>query len=171
MERQIALDRLTFITGGQTGIDRAVLDFCLDHRIGCGGWCPEGRSAEDGPIDLRYPVKVLPGASYEVRTMANVKWGDATVIIYQKEMTGGTLLSYEYVSRIGKPHLLLDMGNLTAAQAAGELTQFILKEHLFILNFSGPRQSEWEQGYTKCISMLHRFYRDQKDTLANKYIL
>lgn len=158
MERKITLDKLTFITGGQTGIDRAVLDFCLGHHIRCGGWCPEGRMAEDGPIDLKYPLKELPGASYEDRTLANVREGDVTVIIFQREMTGGTLKSHEFAVRLEKPFLLLDMDDLSTERAGGRLIEFILGEHPSILNFSGPRQSEWDQGYKRCISLLNKVY-------------
>ena len=34
------------ISGGQTGADRAALDFALDHGIPHGGWCPMGRLAD-----------------------------------------------------------------------------------------------------------------------------
>jgi hypothetical protein len=39
------------VSGGQTGADRAALDFSIEHGISHGGWCPRGRKAEDGPID------------------------------------------------------------------------------------------------------------------------
>jgi hypothetical protein len=35
-------------SGGQTGVDRAALDIPRDKGISCGGWCPQGRKAEDG---------------------------------------------------------------------------------------------------------------------------
>ena len=41
------------VSGGQTGTDRAALDFAIEHGIPHGGWCPKGRRAEDGPIDAR----------------------------------------------------------------------------------------------------------------------
>jgi Circularly permutated YpsA SLOG family len=43
--------RFTIVSGGQTGADRAALDRALAHGVECGGWCPKGRKAEDGPID------------------------------------------------------------------------------------------------------------------------
>jgi hypothetical protein len=154
MGREIALDQLTFITGGQTGIDRAVLDFCLDHQMRCGGWCPEGRLAEDGPIDRKYPVKELPGASYEDRTMANVAESDATVILYHGKMCGGTLKSFEFAIRLGKPHLLLNFEVMRPKEAAIRFREFIDRLEPSILNFSGPRQSEWNRAYELCIVFL-----------------
>lgn len=44
------------VSGGQTGADRAALDWAIEHNIPHGGWCPKGRRAEDGPIDARYQL-------------------------------------------------------------------------------------------------------------------
>jgi len=41
------------VSGGQSGADRAALDWALSHNLPCGGWCPKGRKAEDGPINIR----------------------------------------------------------------------------------------------------------------------
>ena len=38
------------ISGGQTGVDRAALDVALELGLPCGGWCPKGRRAEEGPV-------------------------------------------------------------------------------------------------------------------------
>ena len=54
-------------------MDRALLDFCLDHLLERGGWCPAERKAEDGTIGQQYPLKELPGSSYKERTAANVR--------------------------------------------------------------------------------------------------
>jgi hypothetical protein len=45
------------MSGGQTGADRAALDFAIEHGIPHGGWCPAGRKAEDGTTDPRYQLK------------------------------------------------------------------------------------------------------------------
>jgi hypothetical protein len=42
------------ISGGQTGADRAALDFAIKHKIPHGGWVPKGRLAEDGPLPKKY---------------------------------------------------------------------------------------------------------------------
>jgi hypothetical protein len=44
------------ISGGQTGADRAALDFALANRIAIEGYCPQGRRADDGPLDMKYPL-------------------------------------------------------------------------------------------------------------------
>jgi hypothetical protein len=68
------------VSGGQTGADRAALDWALAHGVPCGGWCPKGRKAEDGPIDLKYSLKETPSESYIQRTEWNVRDSDATIL-------------------------------------------------------------------------------------------
>lgn len=164
MEREDHLDRIKLVTGGQTGVDRAMLDFCLDHGIRCGGWCPENRLAEDGTIDLRYPVRELPKATYRKRTAANVKESDATVIIYHREMDGGTLKSFEFAQKEKKLFLLLDMSILDPGQAASRLLRFIERYRPGTLNFSGPRKSEWQEGYKTCYTILQQLFGKPKKT-------
>jgi hypothetical protein len=45
---------IKIVSGGQTGADRAAPDWALTDGVECGGWCPKGRKAEDGPIDPKY---------------------------------------------------------------------------------------------------------------------
>jgi Circularly permutated YpsA SLOG family len=40
--------QMKIVSGGQTGVDRAALDFAIRHGYEHGGWCPHGRRAEDG---------------------------------------------------------------------------------------------------------------------------
>lgn len=164
MEGESHLDHLKLISGGQTGIDRAALDFCLEHGLPCGGWCPAGRRAEDGTIPLRYPLKESPEPSYKERTAANVHASDATVIIYSKEMEGGTLKSFEFARKGGKPFLLLDMSVLDVKKAADKFRRFLNRFQPGILNFSGPRLSDWEEGYSLCYSILESAFGDKVKT-------
>jgi hypothetical protein len=38
------------VSGGQTGADRAALDWAIKRGVPHGGWCPKGRRAEDGQV-------------------------------------------------------------------------------------------------------------------------
>jgi hypothetical protein len=42
------------VSGGQTGADRAALDFAIEWNIPHGGWVPKGRQAEDGKVPEKY---------------------------------------------------------------------------------------------------------------------
>jgi Circularly permutated YpsA SLOG family len=86
------------ISGGQTGADRSTLDWALSHKLPCGGWCPKGRKAEDGPIDSKYPLRESPSASYLQRTEWNVRDSDASSLA--SELTGGSS-SLKSISSLG----------------------------------------------------------------------
>ena len=62
---------LKIISGGQTGVDRAALDVALELGINCGGWCPQGRRAEDGRIPEHYPVEETPWSAGHITSPSN----------------------------------------------------------------------------------------------------
>jgi len=45
------------ISGGQTGADRAALDFALKFFKPHGGWIPKGRLTEEGPLPEKYQLQ------------------------------------------------------------------------------------------------------------------
>lgn len=132
---------MKIISGGQTGADRAALDVALELGLECGGWCPRGRRAEDGPIDLRYPLRETDSADYAVRTERNVIDGDATVLITRGPATGGSALTARLARRHARPLLEIDLGELDVASGAERLRAFIAERRVSVLNVAGPRES------------------------------
>lgn len=123
-------------------MDRGALDAALKASFPCGGWCPEGRKAEDGPIHPRYPMTVLPGAGYRQRTRQNVVDSDGTLVIHFGTLSGGTRETVRFCERFGKPALVVD-GNATDPNAIAEQTAGFLCEHsISVLNVAGPRESQ-----------------------------
>jgi len=70
-ERVVAIPMI--ISGGQTGADRAALDWAIAHNVPHGGWCPRGRLAEDGPMPAIYLLKETATARYPERTERNTR--------------------------------------------------------------------------------------------------
>lgn len=64
---------IRIVSGGQTGADRAALDWAIANNVPHGGWCPKGRKAEDGAIPAHYALKETPSASYLQRTEWNMR--------------------------------------------------------------------------------------------------
>jgi hypothetical protein len=139
------------ISGGQTGVDRAALDFAIAHGIPHGGWCPRGRLAEDGTVPLRYQLRETPNAEYGQRTEWNVRDADATVIFsIAATLGGGSLQTSEFARRHQKPclHLPRERDGDTAVR---KLHDFLLEHEVRILNVAGSRQSEEPEvaGFTR----------------------
>ena len=66
------------ISGGQTGADRAGLDFAIHVGLEHGGYVPKGRKAEDGKIAERYNLVELSTSSYPARSRRNIEESDGT---------------------------------------------------------------------------------------------
>ena len=135
------MTQFRIVSGGQTGVDRATLDAALQFNIDCGGWCPEGRKAEDGKIPSHYPVVVLPDADYLIRTRQNVIDSDGTLIIYFDTLSGGTEKTLQFCLDQNKPHLLINATNLSIEQAGIQIQEFVSNNTINILNIAGPRTS------------------------------
>ena len=130
------------VSGGQTGVDRAALDWALARGVPCGGWCPLGRWAEDGPIDVRYPLRETPGADPAQRTEWNIRDSDGTLIVtLARRMSGGTLLTAGLARRLARPLLHLAKADSPAAEQAESLRQFIGQHEIRVLNVAGPREA------------------------------
>ena len=148
---------LKIISGAQTGVDRGALDAALNCNIPCGGWCPEGREAEDGMIPDIYPVKELEGGGYRQRTRKNVQDSDGTVIIYFTELSGGTELTKRFCENEKKPCLLIDGDEISAEVAAEKIDTFFSDLNGEILNFAGPRSSSVAYAYDYTLDVLIHF--------------
>jgi Circularly permutated YpsA SLOG family len=127
------------VSGGQTGVDRAALDVALGMGLNCGGWCPKGRRAEDGPIPNRYPLVETSSATYSQRTKRNVRDSDATLILSCGPPRGGTLLTQRTADERNKPCLLVD---LDAPAAVDTIRAWLSEQPIRILNVAGPRESQ-----------------------------
>src|ERR1700676_4993210 len=96
----------TIISGGQTGADRAGLDFAIHAGLEHGGYVPRGRKAEDGRIDERYNLVELSTITYPARTRRNIEESDGTVIFsLERLLSGGTKLTWEHANKLCKPVL------------------------------------------------------------------
>ena len=129
---------LRIVSGGQTGADRAALDWAIANGLQHGGWCPEGRLAEDGRIPDRYGLRELPGAGYRARTKANVRDSDGTLIIsLAPNLTGGSWQTAVFAKSLGKPCLHIH----PMPEWQTTLQRWIASNAIAVLNVAGPRAS------------------------------
>jgi hypothetical protein len=155
---------MKLLSGGQSGVDRAVLDVALARGIDYAGWCPQGGWAEDFPeppgVLAKYPqLQETPLADPAQRTEWNVRDADACLIIVDAgglEASRGTALARDlahnyrkpvFVADLAAPDILGDMAlwlRVQLARRGGDLT----------LAIGGPRESEAPGIYARAVGFI-----------------
>ena len=126
------------VSGGQTGVDRAALDVALKLGVPCGGWCPRGRRAEDGPLKEIYPLQETPSSDYTQRTRWNVRDSDGTVVLYKSSLSGGSALTVALAKEHNKPCLVIDLCEDSSPEI---LLDWLKLQQIRTLNVAGTRES------------------------------
>jgi len=143
---------MKLLSGGQSGVDRAVLDAAIARDIAYGGWCPKGGWAEDFPAPsgllAKYPeLKETPCADPAQRTEWNVRDAHACMIVVDAgglTASKGTALAEQFAHRYRKPLLVVDLGDPEAAARAALWLRVQLRRLNadLTLAIGGPRESE-----------------------------
>ncbi len=144
------------VSGGQTGVDRAALDWACNHRIPHGGWCPQGRRASDGTLSLKYQLRETESGGYRQRTKLNVQDSDATLILNAGELDGGTLQTQQFAERMGNPHVVVQLDQCAPDESAGRITEWLIAGKFSTLNVAGPREEKRPGIYELTRSVLDR---------------
>ncbi|MDR1818575.1 MAG: putative molybdenum carrier protein [Puniceicoccales bacterium] len=146
----------TIISGGQTGADRAGLDFALEHGIRIKGYCPLGRLAFDGPLHRRYKLIETATAEYPERTRLNATIADATVIFDAVEpLSRGTGTALVAIRRHRKPHVILKNFPDVAADTEA-LCEFLRLQCPRSLNVAGNSEQRTPGIYAHVRAVLER---------------
>ena len=142
------------ISGGQSGVDRAALDASIKFKIPHGGWCPKGRSAEDGMIDACYQLNETDSVDYNVRTKFNIRDSDGTLIIISSmpiNVIDGTILTINEVIEKNKPYLIIDLSKKNVLR---QIINWLEEAKIKTLNVAGPRESQCPGIYKKSLKLL-----------------
>jgi hypothetical protein len=150
---------IVILSGGQTGVDRGALDAALELGVRCGGWCPQGRLAEDGVIDRRYPVTELLTAGYAERTCANVRDSDGTLVVLIGEPDEGTQLTMDAAGRLGRPLVVVDLSTSGPHADLARIRSWITANGIRRLNVAGPRESNAPGSYARTKSLVTALLR------------
>lgn len=136
------------ISGGQTGADRAAFDFALENGFEIGGFIPKNRLAEDGRISEKYINLIeTETENYAERTELNVKIADATLILSNGKLKGGSRLTKQFANKYKKPFLLIDFTALSMEKAVKKMQKWLDSLNCKNLNIAGSRASEDEAIY------------------------
>jgi Circularly permutated YpsA SLOG family len=157
---------MKLLSGGQTGVDRAVLDVAIECGLDYGGWCPKGGWAEDltQPPGLlaKYPkLRETPIADPAQRTRWNARDSDACMIVGDARIIAaskGTVLGQKMAHWHRKPVFVADLNHLDAADRASRWLS-AQREAFgddFKLAIGGPRESEAPGIYSRTAAFLRK---------------
>ncbi len=155
---------MKLLSGGQSGVDRAVLDVALQRGIDYGGWCPKGGWAEDFPAPpgllAKYPkLTETPLADPSQRTEWNVRDADACMIIVDAgglALSKGSALARDLAHRHRKPILIVELGEPEIFEHAAFWLRVQHKRHGagLTLAIGGPRESEAPGIYARAATFI-----------------
>jgi hypothetical protein len=134
------------VCGGETGADRAAVDFALSHHVAYGGWVPSGGWAEDyceppGLLAIYPEFVATQSTDPAVRTTLNVRDSTATVVFSPPIATSsGVTQTLTMANVLKRPITVIDP---SSAEAGALLETFLSRLSLdATLNVAGPRESD-----------------------------
>ncbi len=130
---------MRIISGGQTGADRAALDFSIKSNIPYGGWVPRGRKTEDGRLPGKYKLQEMPTSDYSKRTEKNIIDADGTLIVSHGRLTGGSALTQFLSEKQNKPFIHVDLNGMSIDEACAAIRVWLKNNQIETLNVAGPR--------------------------------
>jgi hypothetical protein len=144
------------ISGGQTGADRAALDFAIETNIPHGGWIPKGRRTEEGPLADKYQLRERPDRSYAKRTEQNILDSDGTLIISHGMLSrfSGSVLTRRLAKKHHRPWIHVDMNEISIQEAADKIREWLKENDIKVLNVAGPRASKNTRIYKTSLKVL-----------------
>ena len=148
------------ISGGQTGADRAALDFAIKHNIPYGGWVPKGRKTEDGTLPEKYQLQEMPTGEYAKRTEQNILDSDGTLIVSHEYLTGGSALTEFLAEKHKKPCVHIDLNKLNQKEAAFIINKWRRTNRIRVLNVAGPRAGKDPMIYQATLELLEAVFNN-----------
>jgi len=155
---------MKLLSGGQSGVDRAVLDVAIERGIDYGGWCPKDGWAEDmtvppGLLAIYPNLRETPLADPAQRTEWNIRDADACMIVIEAvglAVSKGTALAQDLAHRYRKPLFIAPLGGEETIRDAGLWLRFQERRvgAGLALAIGGPRESEAPGIYASATSFL-----------------
>jgi hypothetical protein len=173
---------MKLISGGQTGVDRAVLDVAIARGVAYGGWCPKGGWAEDFPkppgLLAKYPLlKETPLADPAQRTEWNVRDADACLIVVDAgglAVSAGTALAQDLAHGQRKPVMIAKLGEPEMLKHAALWLRVQQSRHNardgekdgdgLQLAIGGPRESEAPGIYERAATFIRALLDESVDS-------
>jgi hypothetical protein len=145
------------VSGGQTGADQGGLEAARKAGVQTGGQAAAQYKTSIGNNPMLQAYGLAARGSYDERTKVNIDYADGTVIIAHDLNSPGTVLTRNYAKTAHTKLLELDVSEIIRlarlgpmngtgpvidliVQHAAELSQFITKHQIQVLNVAGNRE-------------------------------
>ena len=160
-------------TGGQSGVDRAAMDFAREHGIPLCGWCPKSGWADDYPdapgLLADYPeLTETPSENTEQRTKWNMRDSDAilTIIPEGAGYSLGTETGLAEGEALGKA-----MYTATGLNDIPYIVKWLnsLSDELELC-IGGPRASESPEAYDTAKAILNALFEHISSNDKKHYV-
>ena len=100
-----------------------------------------------------------------MRTERNVKDSDATLILNQGPLSGGTGLTLKLAKINKKPYRVVDLSKM---EDPALVRKWIQEGRVNVLNVAGPPESNRPGIYDKAIEFLRRILQDEQNGLIRR---
>ncbi len=145
---------VTILSGAQTEVGRAALDWAICERIPHAGWCRKQRQTADAGLNLKYQLHQTQSRSERFVMEQNVFASDATLIMTDAPLRGAGKLALELCRQHGKPFYLVNLSELTISAAADEIRAWLMATNVARLNVAGPSSIRKQQLYRLVFAVL-----------------
>lgn len=146
------------ISGGQTGADEAGLEAAYQAGIATGGFAPKTYRTDKGSnymLQRKYNLLEHQSYQYPPRTLANVKFADATVRLAYNWKSRGEKLTFKYIKQEDKPHFDVDLNYLPPPV---DFAQWLHENKVEVLNVAGNRDTDDGWVYTTATNWLRQAF-------------
>ena len=142
------------VSAGQTGVERAALDWACSRRIPHGGWCPQGRRTSDGPLSVKYQLRETESDDERECFKLNVQDSDATLIFNVGKLHGDSLQILQFAELLGKPNLVVQIDQGAFDEVTGRITGWLIAGMFNTVNVTGPREEKCPGIYARTLEVL-----------------
>ncbi len=164
------MKKIAFLrTGGQTGVDRAALDFARENDLSILGRCPKNGRAEDMPtapgIGALCPeLQETPPDDAAQQARWNVRDSHATLVIDPRTLSSsdGMSVAAQAAKEMGRPLLVVRHEQ----NAYDIVTWLMMLGNELTLNIDGPSASECPEAYQIAKKILEEAIRLLKEAEA-----
>ena len=149
---------LKIISGGQTGAERAALDFAIRMNIPHCGYIPMSKAPLTGPYRGRYNLQLMPTFSRIKSIEQNVIDSDGTLVISHRKVSVDVKYSLEMSVLHSKPHLHVVLHQKATSQVSQDIKRWIKDNNIEILNVTGPMATKDPNIYDAVMNILEKYY-------------